>query len=56
MALCFIMMFGRIGAVVGSNFVGAVLEGNCDLIFLTSSIGVFGIIRTQKESPFYILI
>lgn len=55
MALCFIMMFGRIGAVVGSNFVGAVLEGNCDLIFLTSSIGVFGI-RTQKESPFNILI
>lgn len=33
MALCFIMMSGRIGAVVGSNFVGAVLDGNCEYVF-----------------------
>lgn len=33
MALCFVMMSGRIGAVVGSNFVGAVLNGNCGYVF-----------------------
>lgn len=33
MALCFVMMSGRIGAVVGSNMVGALLNGRCDWIF-----------------------
>ncbi|XP_037050123.1 synaptic vesicle glycoprotein 2B-like [Bradysia coprophila] len=33
MALCLVMMFGRIGAVVGSNFVGALLDGECSAIF-----------------------
>lgn len=33
MATCLILMFGRIGAVGGSNFVGLLLDVNCDLIF-----------------------
>lgn len=33
MALTFVMMSGRIGAVVGSNVVGALLNGNCDWTF-----------------------
>lgn len=60
MALCLVMMLGRIGnwmeynklcrfslyklnlnvrkgAVVGSNFVGAFLDGNCSAIFVMNS-------------------
>lgn len=33
MALCFVMMSGRVGAVVGSNIIGALLEGNCNYVF-----------------------
>ena len=33
MATCLILMFGRLGAVGGSNFVGLLLDGYCELIF-----------------------
>lgn len=33
MATCLILMFGRLGAVGGSNFVGLLLDINCELIF-----------------------
>lgn len=33
MATCLILMFGRLGAVGGSNFVGILLDGHCELIF-----------------------
>lgn len=33
MATCLILMFGRLGAVSGSNFVGFLLNTNCELIF-----------------------
>lgn len=33
MATCLILMFGRLGAVGGSNFVGLLLDVNCELIF-----------------------
>lgn len=33
MATCLILMFGRLGAVSGSNFVGLLLNTNCELIF-----------------------
>ncbi|XP_058444418.1 synaptic vesicle glycoprotein 2C [Malaya genurostris] len=34
MALCLILMTGRLGAMVGSNLVGFLLTYNCDLIFV----------------------
>ncbi|XP_058825939.1 synaptic vesicle glycoprotein 2C isoform X3 [Topomyia yanbarensis] len=34
MALCLILMTGRLGAMVGSNLVGFLLTYNCDLIFI----------------------
>lgn len=37
MALCFIMMAGRIGAIVGSNYTGALIEGNCEVIFILNA-------------------
>lgn len=37
MALCFVMMFGRIGTVAGSNFIGAVIHGYCDAIFMVAA-------------------
>lgn len=37
MALCFVMMFGRIGTVGGSNFIGAVIHGYCDVIFMVAA-------------------
>lgn len=37
MATCLILMFGRIGGVGGSNFVGLLLDVNCDLIFFLYS-------------------
>lgn len=30
-------IFNFTGAVVGSNFVGALLDGNCDTIFIANS-------------------
>ncbi|XP_055524486.1 synaptic vesicle glycoprotein 2C [Wyeomyia smithii] len=33
MALCLILMTGRLGAMIGSNLVGFLLTYNCDLIF-----------------------
>lgn len=37
MALCFIMMSGRVGAIVGSNYTGALIEGYCDGIFILNA-------------------
>lgn len=37
MALCFIMMSGRIGAIVGSNYTGALIDGNCNVIFILNA-------------------
>lgn len=34
MALCLILMTGRLGAMVGSNVVGVLLTYNCELIFI----------------------
>lgn len=34
MALCLILMTGRLGAMVGSNVVAFLLTYNCDLIFV----------------------
>lgn len=34
MALCLILMTGRLGAMVGSNVVGFLLTYNCELIFI----------------------
>ncbi|XP_053698458.1 synaptic vesicle glycoprotein 2C [Sabethes cyaneus] len=34
MALCLILMTGRLGAMIGSNLVGFLLTYNCDLIFI----------------------
>ena len=34
MALCLILMTGRLGAMVGSNLVAFLLIYNCDLIFV----------------------
>ena len=33
MGMCFIMMIGRLGAVLGGNVMGQVLFGNCDAVF-----------------------
>lgn len=33
MATCLILMFGRLGAVGGSNLVGLLLYGQCEIIF-----------------------
>lgn len=33
MATCMILMLGRLGAVAGSNFIGIMLNGHCELIF-----------------------
>lgn len=33
MALCLILMFGRLGSVAGSNLVGALIASHCNLIF-----------------------
>lgn len=48
MALCFIMMSARIGSVVGSNFVGALLFEHCEPMF-----GVFTGLLTGKTRSFY---
>lgn len=60
MALCLVMMFGRIGAVLGSNFVGAMLGSECDTIFVTNSSLLLGGWTTWKtfrsikiKFPFY---
>lgn len=37
MALCVVLMCGRMGAVIGSNFVSLTIESHCELMF-----GVFG--------------
>lgn len=37
MATCLILMFGRLGGVGGSNFVGLLLDVNCDLMFFLYS-------------------
>lgn len=52
MALCFVMMFGRIGAVVGSNFVGVILNSHCNImfgIFTSLLIGEFVNIKKKKK-------
>lgn len=37
-ATSIILMGGRLGAVLGSNLVGLLLEGNCQMIFYTFSV------------------
>jgi MFS transporter, VNT family, synaptic vesicle glycoprotein 2 len=39
MALCLVLMIGRLGAMAGSNLIGYLLIANCNLIFI-----VFGAI------------
>lgn len=47
MATCLILMFGRLGAVGGSNFVGLLLNINCELIFY-----FYGILILSEYSMF----
>lgn len=39
MALCFILMFGRIGAVIGGNIIGALIANYCDYILFYFNAG-----------------
>lgn len=40
-AVCIILMSGRVGSVVGSNVVGFLIENNCEMAFgLTGSLGI----------------
>lgn len=45
MALAFCLMFGRIGAMAGSNLVGPLLNNLCDYIFY-----IFTVIHIRKLS------
>lgn len=51
MATCMILMFGRLGAVAGSNFVGILLDGHCELIFYLYGILILSkfIIRIENK-------
>lgn len=42
MAVCIVLMFGRLGSVVGSNLLGAILELNCSAAFYLDSIFIIG--------------
>lgn len=42
MAVCVVLMFGRLGSIVGSNVVGAILEVNCSATFYLYSIFIIG--------------
>lgn len=48
MALCFVMMFGRIGGVAGSNFIGAVINGYCGVIFIVAAFVLVGMYRDSS--------
>lgn len=50
MATCLILMFGRIGGVGGSNFVGLLLDDYCDLIFYLYS----GLILSESRNIFFL--
>lgn len=47
MALCLVMMFGRLGAVTGGNIVGALLFNHCNSIFYISASALLGIIHAK---------
>lgn len=49
MATCLILMFGRVGGVGGSNFVGLLLKEDCELIFYLYS----GMILSKFQFPFH---
>lgn len=51
MALCFVLMFGRIGAITGSNIVAQLLEHHCDYIFVVNTTIMIG-----KEIRLYTLV
>lgn len=42
MAVCVVLMFGRLGSIVGSNLIGAILEVNCSGTFYLYSIFIIG--------------
>lgn len=42
MALCLIMMFGRLGSVTGGNLVGVLLFTHCNVIFYISAFVLLG--------------
>lgn len=52
MALCLVFMFGRIGAVIGSNIVASLLEANCEWIFVTNTALLIGRIFSDKIIKF----
>lgn len=62
MATCLILMFGRIGGVGGSNFVGLLLDVNCDLIFflysglILSELHIYLILLSKYYNYYYSLI
>lgn len=64
MATCLILMFGRLGAVGGSNLVGLLLYGHCEIIFYLYGAIIFSklicihitLVLTQymkKDAKFY---
>lgn len=56
MALCFVMMFGRIGGVAGSNFLGAVINGYCGVIFIVAALVLVRMYRTPLYRYYMTLI
>lgn len=50
MATCLILMFGRLGAVGGSNFVGLLLDGHCELIFYLYSALILSKLSRDNET------
>lgn len=51
MATCLILMFGRLGAVGGSNFVGLLLDGHCELIFYLYAALILCKLLTEHFEP-----
>lgn len=49
MALCFILMFGRIGAVIGGNLIGALIGSHCNVIFIFNAVSLSSkLLRSDK--------
>lgn len=42
MAVCISLMFGRLGAVVGSNTAALLLDNHCEVAFYLSGTSVIG--------------
>lgn len=56
MALCLIMMFGRLGSVAGANIVGALLFTACDVIFYVAAFVLIGMVMTMFIDLVFVII